>query len=102
MKAYLKKIGIWQIVFNPPTSSNKKGKAATQKEAKKDNATTLKFLMDGLLNSVKESVGDYTSAKDLCFKLEREYQKGRPNTEKTDQESEVKPPKEVNQKEEKQ
>ena len=38
MKAYLKKFGIWEIVINPPTPSNKKGKSAAQKEAKKDNA----------------------------------------------------------------
>ena len=46
MKEYLNSFGIWEIVINPPTPSNKKGKAAVQKEAKKDNATTLKFLMD--------------------------------------------------------
>ena len=48
MKAYLKKFGVWEIVINPPTPSNKKGKLAAQKEAKKDNTTTFKFLMDGL------------------------------------------------------
>ena len=34
MKAYLKKFGIWEIIFNPPVPSNKKGKSAAQKEAK--------------------------------------------------------------------
>ena len=48
MKAYLKKFGVWEIVINPPAPSNKKGKSAAKKEAKKDNTTTLKFLMDGL------------------------------------------------------
>ena len=70
MKAYLKKFGVQEIVINPPAPSNKKGKSATQKKAKKDNTTALKFLMDGLPNSTKESVGEYTSAKDLWFKLE--------------------------------
>ena len=56
MKAYLKKFGIWEIVINPAAPSNKKGKSVAQKEAKKDNTTTLKLLMDGLLNSVKGSV----------------------------------------------
>ena len=93
MKAYLKKFGIWKIVINPPAPSNKKGKPAAQKEAKKDNTTSLKFLMDGLPSSMKESVGEYTSSKDLWFKLESEYQKERPDTEKTDQESEDKSPK---------
>ena len=86
MKAYLKKLGIWEIVINPLAPSNKKGKSATQKEVKKDNTTTLKFLMDGLPSSVKESVGEYTSTKDLWFKLGSEYQKARPEPEKTDQE----------------
>ena len=87
MKAYLKKFGVWEIVTSPLAPSNKKGKVAAQKEAKKDNATALKFLMDGLPSLVKESVGEYTSAKDLWFKLESEYQKARSDTEKTDQES---------------
>ena len=96
MKDYLKKFGIWEIVINPPTPSNKKGKSAAQKEAKKDNTTSLKFLMDGLPRSVKESVGEYTSTKDLWS------QKERPEPENTDQESEDKPPKEVNKEEDKQ
>ena len=82
MKAYLENFGVWQILINTPTPSNKKGEATTQKEAKKDNATALKFLIDGLPNSVKESVGEYTSAKDPSFKLEREYQKEKPKLEK--------------------
>ena len=75
MKAYLKKFGVWEIVINPPAPSNKKGKVAAQKEAKKDNSKALKFLMDGIPSSVKESIGEVTSAKDLWFKLESEYQK---------------------------
>ena len=101
MKAYLKKFGIWDIVINPPAPSNKKGKEAAQKEAKKDNSKTLKFLMDGLPSSMKESVGEYTSAKDLQFKLESEYQKARPDTKKMDREFEAKLSEEVNQEEEK-
>ena len=83
MKAYLKKFGVWEIVINPPAPSNKKGKTTAQKEAKKDNTTALKFLLDGLPSLVKESVGENTSAKDLWFKLEREYQKARTKPEKT-------------------
>ena len=48
---------------------------------------------------MKESVGEYTLAKDLWFNLESEYQKERPEPEKTDQESKDKPPEEVNQEE---
>ena len=72
MKAYLKNFGVWEIVINTLAPSNKKGKSAAKKEAKKDNTTTLNFLMDGLLGSVKESVVEYTSAKDIWFKLESE------------------------------
>ena len=97
MKAYLKNFGIWEIDINPPAPTNKKEKSAAQKEAKKDNTTGLRFLMDGLPSSVKESVGEYTSAKDLWFKLESEYQKARPEPEKT----EYKPPEELNQEEDK-
>ena len=53
--------------------------------------------MDGLPSSVKEDVGEYTSAKYLWFKLESEYQKARPEPKKTDQESKDKPPEEINQ-----
>ena len=73
MKAYLKNFGIWEIVINPSAPSNKKGKSTVQKEAKKENTTALKFLMDGLPSSVKESVGEYTLEKELWFTLEREY-----------------------------
>ena len=99
MKAYLKKFGIWEIVINLPAPSKKKGKSAAQKEAKKDNTTSLQFLMDGLPSSMKESIGEYTLAKDLWFKLESEYKKARPEPEKIDQESEDKPLEELNQEE---
>ena len=90
MKAYLKKFGVWKIVINPPNLSNKKGKAAAQKDAKKDNTTALKFLMDGLPRSVKECIGECTSAKDLWFKLENEYKKERQDTGQDNQEAEIK------------
>ena len=48
--------------------------------------------MDGLPISVKESAREYTSAKDLWFKLESESQKKIPVSEKTYQESEDNPP----------
>ena len=70
----MKKFCVWEIVVNPPAQSNKKTKSAAQKDAKKDNTIALKFLMDGLSISIRESVGEHTSAKDLWFKLESEYQ----------------------------
>ena len=38
--------------------------------------------MDGLSSSIQESVKDYTSTKDLWFKLEEEYQKKNQDKEK--------------------
>ena len=74
MRAYLKKFGVWEIVVNPPGQSNKKTKSAAQKDVKKGNTIALKFLINGLSSSVRVSVGEHTSAKDLWFKLESEYQ----------------------------
>ena len=59
---------------NPPAQSNKKTKSTTQKDAKKDNAIALKFLMDGLSSYATESVEENTSTKYLWFKLESGYQ----------------------------
>ena len=42
MKAFLKKYGIWEIVITTANPSKKKTKAEAQKEAKKNNATSLK------------------------------------------------------------
>ena len=52
----------------------KKTKAEAQKEAKKNNATTLKFLLDGLPSSIRDSLGEFTSARELWLKLEEDYQ----------------------------
>ena len=78
MKAYLKKFSVWEIVVNPPVQPNKKTKTA----AEKDNKISLKFLMDGLSSPIKESVKEYTSAKDIWFKLEEEYQRRSQEKEK--------------------
>ena len=74
MKAYLKKYGVWEIVINVAVPTNKKSKAANQKEAKKNNTTTLRFLLDGLPNSIRESLWEFTLARELWLKLEEDYQ----------------------------
>ena len=74
MKAYLKKYGVWEIVINVVAPSNKKSKVANQKEAKKNNTTALKFLLVGLPSSIQESLGEFTSARELWLKLEADYQ----------------------------
>ena len=66
MKGYLKQFCVWEIVVNPPNLPSKKTKAAIEK----DNKVALNFLMDGLSSPIKESIGKYTSAKDLWFKME--------------------------------
>ena len=91
MKSYLKKFGVCYIVTHPPISSNKKTNTTAKKDAKKDNTIALKFLMDGLSSSVRESVGEHTSAKDLWFKMESEYKE---RNQDTKIESEVKSTKE--------
>ena len=74
VKAYLKKYGVWEIVINAVVPSNKKSKVANQKEDNKNNTTTLKFLLDGLPSSIRESLGEFTSARELWLKLEADYQ----------------------------
>ena len=61
MKGYLKQFGVWEIVVNPPNHPSKKTKAAVEK----DNKFALKLLMEGLSSPIKESIGKYTSSKDL-------------------------------------
>ena len=72
MKGYLKRLCVWETVINAHVPSKKQSKPAANKEARKNNSTTLKFIFDGLPSSIKESVGEYTSANDLWSKLERE------------------------------
>ena len=67
-------MGVWEIVINIATPSNKKSKAANQKEAKKNNTIALKFLLEGLPSSIKESLGGFTSTRELWLKLESDYQ----------------------------
>jgi hypothetical protein len=82
MKEYLKIFGVWEIVINAHVPSKKQSKSTAQKEARKNNSIALKFILDGLPNSIKKSVGEYTSAKDLWSKLKKEYQSKRQHIEK--------------------
>ena len=96
MKEFLKRFGVWEIVINAHVPSKKQSKSVAQKEARKNNSTTLKFILDGLPSSIKKSVGEYTSAKDLWSKLEKEYQNKLQDTEKS---AEEKPTKDMKKKE---
>ena len=77
MKEYLKRFGVWETIINEYVPSKKQSKSTAKKEARKNNSTTLKFILDGLPSSIKKNVGEYTSAKDLWSKLEKEYQSKR-------------------------
>ena len=90
MKAFLKKYGVWEIVINAANPSKKKNKAEAQKEAKKNNATTLKFLLDSLPSSIRDSLGEFTSARELWLKLEEDYQ-GKVQGKQLEDEHETKP-----------
>ena len=61
-------------MINVAAPSNKKSKATNQKEAKKNNTIALKFLLDGFPSSIRESLGEFTSARELWLKLEVDYQ----------------------------
>ena len=74
MKEFLKRFGVWEIVINAHVPSKNQSKATAKREAKKDDSTTLKFILDGLPSSIKKNVEECTSAKDLWSKLEKEYQ----------------------------
>ena len=74
MKEYLKIFGFWEIVINAYVPSKKQSKATAKKEARKNDSTTLKFILDGLPRSIKKNLEECTSAKDLWSRLEKEYQ----------------------------
>ena len=78
MKGYLKQFGVWEILVNPPNHPKKKTKASFEK----DNKFALNIFMDGLSSPIKESIGKYTSAKDLWFKMEEEFQRRSQDIEK--------------------
>jgi hypothetical protein len=76
MKGYLKSkgAGVWDTVVAGSVPSKNQSKFAAQKESKKNNAVAFKTIFNGLSVSVKESIGKWTSAKDLWMKLEKAYQ----------------------------
>ena len=79
-------------MINVASPSNKNSKAANQKEAKKNNTVALKFLLDGPLVSIQESLGEFTSTKELWLKLEADYQgklQGKQVEEEKEQEQDI-------------
>ena len=74
MKEFLKRFGVWEIVINAHVPSKNQSKVAAKREVKKNDSTTLKFILDGLPSSIKKKVEECTSTRDLWLKLEKEYQ----------------------------
>jgi hypothetical protein len=90
MKEFLKIFGVWETMINAHVPSKNQSKAVVKREAKKNDSTALKFILDGLPSSIKENVEEYTSARDLWLKLEKEYQNKRQDTEKITEEKPTK------------
>ena len=77
-------------MINAANPSKKKTKVEAQKEAKKNNATALKFLLDGLPSTIRDSLGEFTLAKELWLKLEEDYQ-GKAQGKQLEDEQETEP-----------
>jgi hypothetical protein len=72
MKVHLKEIGVgvWKEAIGGLVPLQNKSNFAAQKEEKKNDALALKTILSGLSISIKESMGQCTSSKDLWLKLE--------------------------------
>jgi hypothetical protein len=75
MRLYLKTMGvaIWKVAIGGLVSLKNKSKFAAQREGKKNDALALKTILSGLSSPIKESMGQFTSTKDLWLKLEETY-----------------------------
>jgi hypothetical protein len=76
MRVHLKEMGacIWKTTIGGSVSLNNKSKFAAQREGKKNAALDLKTILSGLSSPIKESMVQFTSAKDIWIKLEDTYQ----------------------------
>ena len=79
MKQYLNSKGFefWNSVVSKPwdlSTSKNLSKIIVRRRARKNNEVALKILLNGLSDTVKESIGLCTSSKDLWMKLENMYQ----------------------------
>jgi hypothetical protein len=86
MKQFLKSKGseVWNSVVSNPwdlTTSKNLSKITVQRRERKNNEVTLKILLNGLSDTVKERIGLCTSAKDLWLKSEKMYKIKNEDTE---------------------
>ena len=82
MKVHLKEkgVGVWKASIGGSVPLNNESKFAAQKEENKNDALALKTIFNGLSSSIKKSMGQCTSAKDLWLKLENTYQRKKEDT----------------------
>ena len=66
---------IWKAAIGGSVPLKNKSKFASQREGKKNYALALKTILSGLSSSIKESMGQWTSSKDIWIKLEDTYQR---------------------------
>jgi len=76
MKLHLNEIGagIWKAAIGGSVPLKNKSKFVAQREEKKNDALDLKTILSGLSSSIKESMVQCTTAKDLWLKLKKTYQ----------------------------
>jgi hypothetical protein len=72
---------VWKAAIGGSVPLKNKSKFAAQREEKKNDALALKTILSGLSSSIKESMGQCTSAKDLWLKLEKTYQRKKEDLE---------------------
>jgi hypothetical protein len=77
MKVHLKEIGasIWKVVIGGSVPLKNKSNVLVQREEKKNDALDLKTILSVISSSMKESMGQCTSSKDLWINLEKTYQR---------------------------
>jgi hypothetical protein len=76
MGLHLKTMGatIWKATIGGSVPLKNKSKFAAQSEGKKNDALALKTILSGISSPIKESMEQFTSAKDIWLKLEETYQ----------------------------
>jgi hypothetical protein len=74
MKVFLQEQGydVWNSVFTR-SNATKKPKSATKKELKRNKKIEMDFILEGLLDSVKEKVGQCSLDKELRNKIHDLY-----------------------------
>jgi hypothetical protein len=83
MRVHLKEMGagIWKEAIGGSVHLKNKSKFSSQREGKKNDALDLRTILSGFSSSIKKSMGQCTSAKDLWLKLEDTYQSKKEYTE---------------------